>query len=181
MKQIFLCLTVLTLVLISCTSDSDVSNLPPCDPCAYDCISDTTLNVITNACDSNFTCDFAFYELTQFDDDIYSGISSGQNTVFSLSYQTEGDLLVADDEYASILIIEIDEGLESFTAHDQELENFVYYKLSCFCIDVSFRTVRSGCIQASKISADSWRIMGDLLVETGYQTSSLRFDAVFTK
>ena len=176
--KIFISFPILLLLVFNCSSDDE--QIDDCESCAFNCTSTADLEVVTNVCLDNWDCNFDIICKSKVDITESSGLSSGNKNVFRMENSTEGDINMADDEFAQILVFELTENRTSFSVSDGEIKSLnAYYRIDCFCPNVSFQQVNMGCMQGEKQSDGSWRVQGNLFIPYIYGDVELKFDAFF--
>jgi hypothetical protein len=180
MKTIILALSLATLLLFSC--DDKTVTIPTCDDCNFTCLEANEADVITNACLDNYECTFSITPQSNVDPDEQEGVSSGDKNVFQMINDTEGSAAIADDEFTNILVFELDESQDSFSAEDNDLTGMqVHYRRICYCGETEFKAVNSGCLQGEKQADGSWFIQGNLNVAYGFGNIDVKLEAQFVK
>jgi len=137
-------------------------------------------DVITNNCFDNWECSFNIFSQSKVDIDEVEGHTAGDKNIFQLTYSTQGDDGIADDEVYYTLVMELDALQNSFSAEGEELEDMnTHFRKACFCADVRYKTVTSGCIQGEKQSDGTWFIQGNLEMLESSEPIDVKFDAQF--
>lgn len=175
MRDTILLLFTVLLFFQACSKSDNKVDIPTCDDCEFTCIGeDNGLEIWTNDCRDNWTCEFEVLTNSRIATDETFGIGDGDNTVFRMVASTQGDLAIADDEFTSILVFELDSGQESFSLEgDALLDMNVQHLLSCFCPNVAFRPAASGCLQGERQDDGSWFVQSNLTF------NDLNFDTPF--
>ena len=151
-----------------------------CENCNFTCLDMIEEDVITNNCVENWECSFKELPKSKVDISKFDGFTVGDKNVFQMSNDTEGDLGIADDEVSRVLVFELNENQNSFSAEDGELENMnVHFRRICYCPEVEFKKVTSGCMQGEKQTDGSWFIQGNLNVPYSFSNIEIKFDAQF--
>lgn len=175
-KLLFLIL--LSVLFASC--NNKVTLVPGCENCDFTCLDKNETDVFTNENKDNWMSVFEVRENSKVDTSFSSGLADGENNFFIMINHTEGDTLIADDEFTNILVFELDKSKESFSLENEELKLIkMYFKRSCYCSDVKFREVNLGCLQGSKQANGTWLVQGKLEVPVFSSTEVLKFDAKF--
>ena len=176
MKNLFLKFFVVLVLVQSCNKDEN----PSCENCNFTCLDMNETDVISNTCIDNWDCNFKVTPQSKVDVNNPLGVSGGDENVFQMINETDGVLEIADDEFTNILVFELDESQDSFSVEDGELEDMqVHYKSICFCPDVVFKEVISGCLQGEKQSDGTWFIQGNLNLPSSFGNVEIKFDAQF--
>ena len=64
----------------------------------------------------------------------------------------------------------------------EKLQNMkVSFRRVCFCAEVDFKAVTSGCLQGEKQSDGTWLIQGDLVVPYSFGDIDVEFEAQFAE
>ena len=169
----------LALILFQSCNKNEIQ-IPTCENCNFTCLGMNETDVITNNCINNWECNFKVVPQSKVHLSEYQGLTSGNKNVFQMINSTQGDLGIADDEFTNILVFELDESQNSFSVEDSELEGMqVHFKRTCFCNEVEFKPVTSGCIQGEKQSDETWFIQGELNVPYSFGNVDVKFDAQF--
>ena len=168
----------LMLILLQACNKTDP--IPTCESCNFTCLDVNESDVISNNCIDNWECDFKVTAQSTIDIDETEGRVSGDKNVFQMINITEGDLTIADDEFTNILVFELDENQESFSAQDDELEQMnVHYRTLCFCTEIEFKAITTGCMQGEKQSDGTWFVQGNFIVSYDWGDREVKFDAQF--
>ncbi len=178
MKNLIVTLTCfLTLILLqSCEKDT----VPPCEDCNFTCLDENEPDVITNSCITDWECEFRVTAQSKVDLNEFNGRTSGDKNVFQMISSTEGDAMIADDEFTDVLVFELAESQTSFSVSDEELADLqVHFKRLCFCENVSFQAITSGCLQGEKQTDGTWRIQGNLTIPGFSPAWEVKIDAEF--
>ena len=158
------------LLILSCTQEEESILIPICENCSFTCLDSNELEVLTNDCNENWDCNFNVLGQSTISLEEFSGIAFGDKNVFEMVSRTEGDSLIADDEFTNTLILELDANQSSFSVEDLEMEGMqVHYRVSCFCTNLRFIPVTSGCIQGEKQTDGTWRIQGHCIVPNDFR------------
>ncbi len=180
MKTIILAISLATFLLFSC--DDEAVEIPTCDDCNFTCLDANEADVITNACLDNYQCTFSITPQSKVDTDEQEGRSDGDQNVFQMINDTEGSAAIADDEFTNILVFELDESQNSFSAEDNELTGMkTHYRRICHCGETEFKAINSGCLQGEKQPDGSWFVQGNLNVAYGFGIIEVKLDAQFVK
>lgn len=173
-----LTITVLSIVLLQSCKDE----LAKCPQCDFNCLDTNDINIHNNDCLDNWTCNYAIRDGAKIETKNEVEIVEGNNTVFEMHNSTEGELILADDEIAKILIFELDSEVSSFSATDSELENLnVHYRIGCYCLESDFKKVNTGCLQGELLQNGLWRIQGKLFVDYKHGIEEVKIDALFSR
>ena len=180
MKTAILAISLAAFLILSC--DDETVDIPTCDDCNFTCLDANAADVITNACLDNYECTFTVTPQSKVNTNEQEGLSGGDRNVFQMINATQGAEEIADDEFTDILVFELDETQNSFSAEDNELEAMkVHYRRICFCSETEFKAVDSGCLQGEKQTDGSWFIQGNLNVAYGFGTIEVKLEAQFVK
>ena len=170
---------LLALILLQACDEID----PPistCENCNFTCIDANESDVMTNNCIDNWECDFKVIPQSKVDISEFEGHKSGDKNVFKMKTSTQGDSMIADDEYTHILVMELDKTQNSFSVESSELANMnVHFKRVCFCSVVEFQALNAGCIQGEKQSDGTWFIQGNLTIPYSFGDIDVKLDAQF--
>lgn len=176
-NSILLALFVLTLVQ-SCKKDE--FPIATCENCNFTCLDANESDVISNQCIDNWECAFKVTPQSSVDTTTSDGLASGNNLVFQMINSTEGSPNIADDEFTDILVFELNASQQSFSVEGEDLRAMnVYFKRVCFCVEVVFKEVTSGCMQGEKQADGSWYIQGNLRVSYSFGEEDVKFEAQF--
>ncbi len=157
MRNTILLLLPILLIFSSCDKDK----IPSCPDCDFTCLDEGELNVYTNDCRDNWECSFNIKSQSKVDLAEGLGVSSGTNNVFQMIRSTEGEEIIADDEFTEILVFELEESQNSFSFENEELQNMeIHFKRVCFCPTVDFNPITMGCLQGEKQEDGSWFVQG---------------------
>lgn len=169
----------LALILIqACNKDDE--QIPTCENCSFTCLDTNETDVISNDCINNWECTFKVTPQSKVDLGEYEGLASGDKNVFQMINSTQGDLGIADDEYTNILVFELDESQNSFSVEGNELKEMqVHFRRICFCSEVEFKEISSGCLQGEKQADGSWFVQGKINVSYSFGNNEVKFDAQF--
>lgn len=178
MKHVVFILLVVLCFFLSC--DKQEVQVPNCENCNLTCIEPADTNVITNDCIDNWECSFKVIPNSVVSVNETQGVIAGNKTVFQMINSTQGSELIADDELADILVFELHESQSSFKLSGSDLAQMkVHFKRVCFCSEVEFKSVISGCIQGEKNSDGTWHIQGNLNAPYSFGSVHIKFDAQF--
>lgn len=178
MKYIFYGCCLLFVVCQSCQKD-DVK-IPTCENCAFTCINMNETGVLTNECIENWECHFKVLPNSKVDIDETQGVAGGDKNVFQMITSTQGDVLIADDEFTHILVFELDSSQTSFSLQDDALNAVkAHFRRICFCSEIQFMDVNLGCLQGEQQPDGSWFIQGNLVVSYSFGDIDVQFDAQF--
>lgn len=178
MKNSIFTFFLILILFQACKKDEDL--IPTCENCSFTCIDMNDTDVITNNCIDNWECTFRVVPQSKVHLIENYGVSAGDKNVFQMINFTEGALEIADDEFTNILVFELNESQNSFSVEDSELIKMkVHFRISCFCSEVEFKPVTSGCIQGEKQSDGTWFIQGNLKIPYSYGDVEVKFDAQF--
>lgn len=182
MKNITFLLLFAFLLFQACSDDPGDSNnpVPTCENCNFTCIDSIDSTVFTNNCIDNWECSFQVVSASEVDKETSVGYTNGNKNVFVMSNHTQGDSLIADDEYTYSLVFELDANQNSFSVENNDLANMnVHFKRSCFCSSVEFIPLTSGCLQGEKQTDGTWLIQGNLVATYDWGDVDVKFDAQF--
>jgi len=173
--------TIITILLaLFIFSSCKKNEVPTCKNCNFDCLEANEHDVITNNCLANWECDFVVVPDSKVDVEEYLGFTSGAKNVFQMLKSTQGEEFIADDEFTDILVFELDDSQKSFSADNNELEKMnVHFKRVCFCSEVLFLPITTGCLQGEKQSNGSWFVQGKLTIPFSYGSEVVKLDAEF--
>lgn len=176
-------LALLISFIFVCFQCKKEDTLPECPNCDFTCIPQGEPDVVTNDCKNNFTCDFGLHpnsKLDYSDENFDNYIKSGNNLVFRMSLHTEGEDIIADDEFTDLLYFEIDPSMESFSAENDNLDLLnVRFQQLCFCADVKTKKPASGCMQGQKIDDNHWKVQANLTIQYPSWEKEVKVEAVF--
>ena len=177
MKKLYLGIILILGLFLAC--DKNEVDIPSCENCDFSCVGLDEANVITNDCIDNWECTFSVFANSKVTTDQNEGVSPGNKNVFQIT-STQGDLAIADDEFTHILVFELDETQNSFSASGSELEGMkVFFRRVCFCVNVEFLSVTEGCLQGEKLINGNWKIQGKLNVQYSFGDIEVKFNAEF--
>jgi len=181
MKRSLYIFIVLSLIIFGCSSEDDIPEfLPNCKDCPFTCIEADDQEVTTNDCLDNFDCHFRVFPDSKIILDLTEGVKEGEHLVFQMILETEGDELIFDDEFTNILVFELKNEQNSFSVSGEEIANLnVHFRTICFCGNVDFKEVKSGCLQGVKQNEETWKVQGNLEIQRTFETTSLKIDAQF--
>ena len=146
----------------------------------FTCLDVNEDDVFTINCLDNWECEFKVLPESKVDIDEYYGLTNGTKNAFQMINSTQGDLAIADDEFTNILVFELEESQNSFSVMDSELEDMqVHFQRICFCAEVDFIPITSGCMEGEKQSDGPWFIQGSLNVSYSFGDFDIKFDAQF--
>lgn len=181
MKRTIFFLFSILLILSACKKEED--KVPTCEDCNFTCLGQSEPNVYTNDCQDNWTCSFKVFSASSIDLDENLGVVSGNKNVFQMIRSTEGDPMIADDEYTNVLVFDLAEDQNSFSVEDSDLAMMrVHYRSLCFCSEVDFKPVTTGCLQGEKQADGSWFVQA--FVEGAYDSGgsfAFGIDAQFSR
>lgn len=181
-NTIFLLLAFL--LLQACNDDAGDPNnpVPTCENCNFTCVNSIDSTVFTNNCIDNWNCSFQVVSASEIDITNTNGYTNGNKNVFVMNNYTQGDSLIADDEYTYTLVFELAANQNSFSVADSDLANMnVHFKRSCFCPSVAFIALTSGCLQGEKQANGTWLIQGNLVVSYDFENVDVKFEASFVQ
>jgi len=168
----------LILVLLQACNKTD--SIPTCETCEFTCLDGTEPDIISNNCIDNWECNFKVTAQSKIDIEETEGRVSGDKNVFQMINSTQGDLSIADDEFTNVLVFELDENQESFSVQDSELQQMnVHYRTLCFCSEIEFKTITTGCMQGEKQADGTWFVQGDLKVSYDWGDRDVKLDVQF--
>jgi len=177
MKYSIVVLFLGLLIFQACKKNDDI---PECPNCNFTCVGSSEPDLITNNCIDDWECNFKVTAQSQFDLDEIEGLGSGDKNVFQMINSTEGDLGIADDEFTNVLVFELDENQDSFSVQDSELEEMkTHYRTLCFCSNIAFIAISSGCMEGEKQSDGTWVVQGHLNATNSFGTNEVKFYAQF--
>ncbi|MFK7948955.1 MAG: hypothetical protein AB8G11_15280 [Saprospiraceae bacterium] len=178
MKNLLLGFLLAFLFLQSCNDDNVI--IPTCENCNFTCLDVIDSTVFTNDCLDNYECTYKVFAQSEIDIDVSQGFGSGDKNVFQMVTQTEGDPMIADDEYTNSLVFELDESQNSFSVDGSALSDMnVHFKRSCFCSEVEFKPIAVGCLQGEQQTDGSWFVQGNLTVSYSWGDFDVKVDAQF--
>ena len=161
--------------------NKDEVQIPSCPDCPFSCLDPGDPDVITNNCMDNWDCSFTIIPRSKVDINEHNGYSGGNKRVFQMMNSTEGDLNIADDEITRILVFELSETQTSFSVDDDNLKDMgVFFITQCYCTEVEFKAVDSGCLQGEKQTDGSWFVQANLNVPYSFGDVVVKLDAQFT-
>ncbi len=147
---------------------------------AFTCLTPGDENVITNSCLDNWSCSFRRTANSEVNVDAPEGLVPGGQLVFQMINSTEGDPLIADDEFTHILVFEVDPSRDCFSAEGNQLADLrLHFRQICFCTEIAFVPVTQGCLQGQRQGDGTWRVQGDLTVAYRFGEVEVKLDAVF--
>ncbi len=165
-------------LLLSCNNDD--LQIPICEDCNFTCLDTNATEVFTNSCQDNWECNYKTKSRSKVDLIEFEGISDGENVSFQFIFSTDGDPVIADDEYTGILVFETSTNEESFLAEDAQLKEMnAAFRRICFCDQKEFIEIEFGCLQGKKVEDNSWFVQGELTVLFSDTSFILKFDAYF--
>ncbi len=175
MKKSIYPLILIALLFASCDED-----IPTCENCDFTCLEENEPDVATNECLENWECEFVILPQSEVEISEVKGIVVGDKNVFKVRRFQEGSPEIADDEVSITIIFELDQNQKSFSAEGNDLKNMkVHYKKSCYCPDVRFLEVSSGCMQGELQSDGAWFIQGRFSISTSELSIEEKFEARF--
>lgn len=178
MKPVVFILLVVLCFFLSC--DKQEVQVPNCENCKLTCIEPAGTNVITNDCNDNWECSFKVISNSVVSVNEAQGVVAGNKTVFQMINSTQGSELIADDELTDILVFELDQPQSRFKFYDGDLARInMRFKRVCFCDEVEFKPINSGCIEGAKNEDGSWHIQGNLNAPYSFGSVHIKFDAQF--
>lgn len=176
MKRLIFIYFLFVVLLPSCSK----KEIPTCENCSFTCIAEEETDVLTNDCIDNWQCTFKVIPQSQVAINEGQGVGSGDKNVFQMHNSTQGHEAIADDELVNILVFELDESQNSFSVEDKDLaEMQVHYITICFCLDVEFKPVTSGCLQGEKQADGTWWVAGNLNATSTVGDVEVKFEAQF--
>ncbi len=181
MKKLIFKIILLTLLSQSCSKSG--TEIRSCEHCNFTCIDMNETDIITNDCIDNWECNFKIIPESKVNINETQGASEGDGIVFQMVNRTEGDLAIADDEFTNILVFELNNSMNSFSAEDGELEIMnMHYRTICYCDQqhTAFKIITSGCIQGEKQSDGTWFVQGKLDIDSPNGISLVKFESQFT-
>ena len=159
MRNTILFLLSILVVLSSCSKDKE--KVLSCEDCNFTCLDQSEPNVYTNDCRDNWECSFKVFSQSSIDLDENLGVVSGDKNVFQMVRSTDGDDDIADDEFTNVLVFDLEEAQNSFSVEDGDLAIMrVHYRSICFCREVDFNAITTGCLQGEKQADGSWFVQG---------------------
>ena len=178
MKKSILGYLITAILFVACNKNE--IQIPTCENCNFTCLEINETDILTNNCINNWECNFKIAPKSKVDLSKIDGLTLGDKIVFQMFKSTEGNIGVADDEIYEILVFEIDKNQNSFSVRDEELENMaVNFRRICYCTEVEFKNIISGCMQGEKQSDGTWFIQGNLNVLYSFGNEEVKFDAKF--
>jgi len=164
--------------MVTACSKDDIAS---CENCAFSCLESEEEGIITNLCLDNHECSFEYFKDSRIDLDEFQGLGNGDDIVFQMTYSTEGDPIIADDEYTKILVFQIGDDQDSFSADDDDLKLLnVHFRSICFCADTEWKEIDSGCLQGEKQDDGTWYIQGFLAINYSWGSFDEKLEAQFT-
>lgn len=138
---------------------------PLMDENMYECV-DKSPDIITNDCLDNFDCSFTFEKNKMIELENETLIQNGNKNVFILEIDTEGDPMIADDEFTLSILFEIDPSAESFNISQEDFPKInLISRLLCYCPNITPTKIQEGCLQGRKLSEDMWYVVGNLTLD----------------
>lgn len=178
MKKLIFGYLLPALLFVSCNENEP--QIPTCENCKFTCLEENETDILTNDCINNWECNFKVVPKSKVDLSKNEGLASGDKNVFQMFKSTKGNMGVADDEISEILVFEINKNQNSFSVKDEELENMsVNFRTICYCKEVQFKKIISGCMQGEKQSDGTWFIQGNLNVPYSFGNKEVKFEAKF--
>jgi hypothetical protein len=173
---------VFILIFLGCQAcNKEEMAIPTCENCDFTCLDANETDVITNECIENWECSFRSFPSSIVDLEQLEGVASGNKRVFQIIKSTEGEELIADDEFTHVLVFELEEDQQSFSVEGTELQDLnVHFRRICFCTDIDFKAATSGCMQGEQQADGSWFIQGNLTIPYGSFDREMKFEAHFT-
>lgn len=153
---------ILLISILFLFSSCNKDKIATCQDCDFTCLDGIDTNVYTNECRDNWTCSFNLLEQSKISTEEGQGVVSGDKTVFQMIRSTEGDPMIADDEFTEILVFEIPSSQERFSEDASELSLQVNFKRVCFCANVMFNPIVEGCLQGEKQEDGTWFVQAYL-------------------
>jgi hypothetical protein len=183
MKNTIFLLFFVLLLFQACNDDANSNNpVPTCENCNFTCVETIDSTVFTNNCIDNWECSFQVVSASEIDINNANGYTNGNKNVFVMSNYTQGDSLIADDEYTYSLVFELDANQNSFSVENNDLANMnIHFKQICFCASVEFIPLTSGCLQGEKQADGTWLIQGNLVAPYNWGNVEVKFDASFVQ
>jgi hypothetical protein len=179
MKYIFFGCCLMFVIFPSCKKDE--VKIPTCESCVFTCIDMNETDALTNDCIENWECHFKVLPQSKVDIDETHGVASGDKNVFQMINSTQGDALIADDEFTHILVFELDSSQTSFSLDGDALKLAKsHFRRFCFCSETQFMDVNLGCLQGEQQPDGSWFVQGNLIVSYSFGSIDVKFDAQFT-
>lgn len=169
------------MLIQACNNDTGIfNNVPTCENCNFTCVETIDSTVFTNNCLDNWTCSYEVIPNAKVDIEESDGYKSGNKNVFKMITRTEGNPMIADDEFTHNLVFELDENQNSFSVENADLEKMnVHFQRSCFCAFRDFIEITSGCLQGEKQADGTWLIQGNLIATYDWGDIDVKFDAQF--
>ncbi|MEZ4911093.1 MAG: hypothetical protein R2774_09540 [Saprospiraceae bacterium] len=178
MKKSISVYLISAILFVACNKNE--TQIPTCENCNFTCLEINEPGILTNNCINNWECNFKVVPKSKVDLSKHDGLALGDKIVFQMIKSTQGIKEVADDEISEILVFEIDENQNSFSVSDEELENMaVSFRRICYCPEVEFKRIISGCMQGEKQSDGTWFIQGNLNLHYSSGPKEIKFDAKF--
>lgn len=172
------------LLFQACNNDSGDTNnpVPTCENCNFTCVNSIDSTVFTNNCIDNWDCSFQIISASEIDITNMNGYTNGNKNVFVMNNYTQGDSLIADDEFTYTLVFELAANQNSFSVENSGLADMnVHFKQVCFCPSVEFIPLTSGCLQGEKQANGTWLIQGNLVAPYDFGNVDVKFDASFVQ
>lgn len=181
MKRSLYYFILLIILLISCNSNEPVPEfMPNCKACPFDCLGAEDQEVTTNDCLNNWDCRFKIFPDAKIKLDQTEGVVDGEHLVFQMILETEGEEFIADDEFTYILVFELKSEQNSFSVSGDEIKKLnVHFQTICFCGNIDFKEIMSGCLQGVKQNEESWRVQGNLEIQKTLEIAHFKIDAEF--
>lgn len=178
MKNLLSGLFLAFLLLQACNNDDVV--IPTCENCNFTCLDMIDNEVFTSNCRDNYDCMYRVFTQSEVDIEEEKGFKSGDKNVFLMETETEGEPNIADDEFKNTLVFELDESQNSFSVDGNALSDMnVYFKRTCFCTEVEFKPVATGCLQGEKQTDGTWFVQGNLTISYSWGDFEVKVDAQF--
>ncbi len=162
---------LLLLMLLGCSND----------PCSE---GDCQIEKCTGGVCSYTYFDNSSIKINLTQEDIFSAIEAGENTVFEYKYVKDDKPEIADDELTVFSRFEVPKEESSFEFDNSAFEKYkVIYQRACYCVRADYVYPGNGSIKGKKISEDTWQIKADLEIEyyEGIDPYAVEFDKQFSK
>jgi len=167
-KKISLILYLLQIIFLSCDNNDDLNNCQP-ETVIFEWESDKQIT-------------FEFNDEAQRN---YYQVANGNKLVFNYIHIGAQCDDIIDDEWAEILIFQIENNIEEFEFVDEEiLSTNCFYFQSGAWVSGQQQNVKKGFIRGEKISENTWEISVNIETNTINQDEPIRnieFSDKFTK
>ncbi len=86
-------------------------------------------------------------------------IISGKSLVFEYDFHSKDIISMSDDEVSEKILFEVKPRSKSFYLADKKLtQAHLMFMQSCFCMDAGNYVIKSGFINGTKISNNTWKV-----------------------